>query len=89
MILEQQDQERNLADLKARTKEITDAAKAGNLKEVIEQSTNPGSSSVTKDERVGKDEATLRLIERIRRETEEEQKLKQMLNRSPSLKKKW
>ena len=44
MILEQQDNERKLADLKARTKEITDAAKDGNLKEVIEQSTKPGSS---------------------------------------------
>ena len=76
MILEKQDQERKLVDFKASTKEITEAAKAGNLKEVIEKSKKPGSSSVTEKEREGKDEATLRLIERIRKETEEEEKMK-------------
>ena len=35
LLLEQQDEERKMTDLKARTKAITDAAKAGNLKEVI------------------------------------------------------
>ena len=76
MILEKQDQERKLADFKASTKEITEATKAGNHKEVIKKSKKPGSSSVTEKEREGKDEATLRLIERIRKETEEEEKLK-------------
>ena len=67
MILEKKDQERKLADFKASTKEITKAAKAGNLKEVIEKSKNLGCSSVTEKERKGKDEATLSLIERIRK----------------------
>ena len=75
MILEKQDQERKLADFKASTKEITEAAKAGKLKEIIEKSKKPSSSSVTEKEREGRDEATLRLIERIRKETEEEEKL--------------
>ena len=37
MILEKQDQERKLADFKASTKEITEAAKAGKLKEIIKK----------------------------------------------------
>ena len=83
MILEKQDHERRLADFKASTKEITEVVKAGNLKEVIEKSKNPGSSSVTEKEREGKDEATLRLIERIRKETEEEEKLMTDVKQEP------
>ena len=64
-----------MADFKASTKEITEAAKARKFKEVIEKSKKPSSSSVTEKEREGRDEATLRLIERIRKETEEEEKL--------------
>ena len=75
MILAKQDQERKLADLKASTKEIIEAAKAGKLKEINEISKKPNSSSVDEQEREGRDEATLRLIEKIRRETKEEQKL--------------
>ena len=41
MILEKQDQERKLAEFKASTKEITKAAKAGKLKEIIEKSKSP------------------------------------------------
>ena len=37
MIIEKQDQERKLADLKASTKEITEATKAGKLKEIIKK----------------------------------------------------
>ena len=37
MILEKQDQERKLVDFKTSTKEITEAAKAGKLKEIIEK----------------------------------------------------
>ena len=74
MILEQQNQERTLADFKAKTKAITDAAKAGNIKEVIDKSMKLGSSLVTEVERVGNDEATLRLIEKTRKESEEELK---------------
>ena len=47
MILEKQDQERKLADFKASIKEITEAAKAGKLKEIIEKSKKPSSGSVT------------------------------------------
>ena len=36
MILEKQEHERKLADFKSKTKEITEAAKAGKLKEVVE-----------------------------------------------------
>ena len=64
-----------MADFKASTKEINKAAKAGKLKEIIEKSKKTSSSSVTDEEREGRDEATLRLIERIRKETEEEEKL--------------
>ena len=73
MILEKQVQERKLANFKASTKEITEATKAGKLKEIIKKSKKPNSSSVAEQEREGRDKATLRLIERIRRETEEEQ----------------
>ena len=83
MILEKQDQERKLADFMASTKEITEAAKAGKLKEIIEKSKKPNSSSVAEQEREGKDEATLRLFERIRRETEEEQKLQTYVKQEP------
>ena len=38
IILEKQEHERKLADFKSQTKEITEAAKAGKLKEVIEKS---------------------------------------------------
>ena len=38
MLLEKEDQAKKLADFRANTKEITEAAKAGNLKEVIEKS---------------------------------------------------
>ena len=76
MIKEGQNQEKELADLRANTKKLTEAAKDGNLKEVIETSKKPVSTSVTEEEKKGKDEVTLRLIERIRREVEEEEKLK-------------
>ena len=62
MILEKQDLERKLVDFKASTKEITEAAKDGKLKEIIEKSKTTSSSSVTDKEREGRDEATLRLI---------------------------
>ena len=76
MIKEQQNQEKELDDLRANTKKITEAVKTGNLKEVMESSRKHDSTSVTKEEKRGKDEATLRLIEKIRREVEEEEKLK-------------
>ena len=66
MILEHKDQEKKLANLKTSIKKITEAAKAGNLKEVIKNSKNPSSSSLTEEKRQGRDEATLGLIERIR-----------------------
>ena len=37
MILEKQDQEKTLADLKENTKKIIEGAQAGKLKEVIDQ----------------------------------------------------
>ena len=88
MILEKQDHARQLADFKSSTKKIIEAAKAGKLKEFIEKSKNPISSSATEREREGRYEATLRLIERIRRETNNNRSFKQMSNRSPSLEKK-
>ena len=83
MILEKQDQERKLADFKASIKEITEAAKAGKLKEIIEKSKKPNRSSVVEQEKEGRDEATLRLVERIRRETEQEQKLQTYVKQEP------
>ena len=64
-----------MADFKASTKAITKDAKDGNLKEVNKKSKKSGNSSITEKEREGGDEATMRLIERIRKETEEEEKL--------------
>ena len=75
MILEMQEQDRQLVDFKSKTKEITEAAKAGKLKEVVEKTKKPSSSSAAEREREGRDEATLMLIERIKKETEQEQKL--------------
>ena len=74
MFLEKKDQEKKLVDLRENTKENTEVVKDGNLKEVIEKSKSP--VNTTEEERTGRDEATLRLIERIRREAEEEEKLK-------------
>ena len=71
MALEKKDQERKLGAFKASTKEITEAAQDGNLKEVIEKSKQPVSTKVTKDERKGRDATTLKLIEQIRKETED------------------
>ena len=51
MILEKQDQERKLVDFKSSTKEITEAAKVGKLKEVIENSKKPSSSSAAERDR--------------------------------------
>ena len=62
MALEKKDQERKLAVFKASTKEITEAAQAGNLKEVIEKSKQLVSTEVTEDETKGRDAATLKLI---------------------------
>ena len=76
MILEKQDQEKTLANLKENTKKITETARAGNLKEVIEKSKQPVRTQVTKEERRGRYEATLRLIEQIRKAAEDEEKLK-------------
>ena len=45
MILEKKDQERKLADFKTITKEITEAAKAGKLKEIIDKYKKTSSSS--------------------------------------------
>ena len=42
----------------------------------MESSRKHDNTSVTEEEKRGKDEATLRLIEKIRREVEEEEKLK-------------
>ena len=83
MILEKQEQERQLADFKSQTKEITEAAKAGKLKEVVEKYKKPSSSSEAEREREGRDEATLRLIERLRRETEQEMKLQTDVKQEP------
>ena len=83
MILEMQEQERQLADFKSKTKEITEAAKARKLKEVVEKSKKPSSSSAAEREREGRDEATLRLIERIRKETEQEQKIQTDVKQEP------
>ena len=83
MIKERHNQENELTDLRANTKKLIEATKAGNLKEVIETSKNPVSTSVTEEERRGKDEATLRLIERIRREVEEEEKMKTDVKQKP------
>ena len=74
MILEKQDQENTLAYLKKNTKKIAEAAQAGNFKEVIEKSKQPISTEVPKEERRGRDEATLRLIEQIRKAVEAEDK---------------
>ena len=75
-LLEEEDQEKKLADLRAHMKEITNAAHVGNLKEVIQKSKNSVSTRVIEEEIRGRDEATLRLIEEIRREVEDEEKLK-------------
>ena len=83
MILEKQEHERQLADFKSQTKEITEAAKAGKLKEVVEKYKKPSSSSEADREREGRDEATLRLIERLRRETEQEMKLQTDVKQEP------
>ena len=72
-----------MADLRANTKKITEAVKAENLKEVIESSREHDNTSVTEEEKKGKDEATLRLIEKIRSEVEEEEKLKIDVKREP------
>ena len=83
MIKGRQTPEKELADLRANTKKITEATKAGILIEVIETSKKNVSTSVIEQERIGKDEATLRLIERIRREVEEEEKLKTYMKQEP------
>ena len=59
------------------------SAKAGKLKEIIEKTKKPSSSSVAEKEREGMDEATLRLIEIVRRETEQEQKLQTDIKQEP------
>ena len=83
MILEKQEQENTLADLKKKTKKITEATHAGNLKEVIEKSKQPVRTEVTEDERIGRDEAILRTIEKIRKAAEEDEKLKTDVKKEP------
>ena len=51
MIKEQQNQEKELADLRANTKKITEAVKAGNLKKVMESSKKHDNTSVTEEEK--------------------------------------
>ena len=63
MILTKQAKIMTLIDLRKNTKEIIDVVQAGNLKEVIEKSKKPVSNKITEEEKRGKDEATLRLIE--------------------------
>ena len=83
MILEKKDQEKTLADLKKNTKKLTEVAHAGNLKEVIDKSKHPVNTEVTEEERRGRDAATLRLIEQIRKAAEEEEKLKTDVKQEP------
>ena len=49
----------------------------------METSRKHDNTSVTEEEKRGKDEATLRLIEKIRREVEEEEKLKTDVKQEP------
>ena len=79
MILEKQDEKMTLTDLRKNTKEITDVVQDGNLKEVIEKSKKP----VTKEEKRGKGEATLRLIEQIQKDEVDEAKLQAEVKQKP------
>ena len=75
MILQNQEEEKRLANLKENTRNITEVVQAGKLKEVIEKSKQPVRTEVTEEERRGRDESTLKLIEQIRKVVEEEEKL--------------
>ena len=83
MILEKQDQKKTLAELNENTKKITEAAQARKLKKIIDQSKHPVRPKVTEDKRRGRDEATLKLIEEIRKAVEEEEKLKTDVKHEP------
>ena len=73
IILDKQEQEKTLADLKEKTQKIDEAVHVGNFKEIIDKSKQHVN---TEDQRRGRDEATLKLIEKLIREYEEEEKLK-------------
>ena len=83
IILEKNDEEKTLDDLKDKIKKTTEAVLAGNLKEVIDKSKQPFSTEFTKIERRGRDKATLRLIEQIRKATEDEENLKTNVKQEP------
>ena len=72
-----------MADLKKTTKKIAEIVQAGNLKEVIDKSKQPVNTKVTKEEKRGRDKATLRLIEQNRKVAEEEEKLKIDVKQEP------
>ena len=67
MALAVQDEQRTLADLKKKTEEITRVVQARNLDEIIHKSKELVIKDVTEEEKKVKDEATLRLIEQIKR----------------------
>ena len=75
MILAKHDEKNTLVDLWKNTKEITYAVQAGNLKEVIEKSKKSVNNGVTNEEKKGKYEDTLRIIEQIRKAKKDEAKL--------------
>ena len=72
-----------MVDLKKNTKKIVEAIQDGNLNKVIDKSKQPISTEVTKEERRGRDEATLRLIEQIRKVVEDVEKLKTDVKQEP------
>ena len=67
MALTVQDEQRTLDGLKKKTEEIIRAAQAGSLKEIIHKSKELVINNVIEEEKKGKDESTLRLIEQIRK----------------------
>ena len=72
-----------LTYLRKNTKEIADVVHAGNLKEVIEKSKKPISNEVTDEEKKGKDEATLRIIEKIKKAEADKVKLLAEVKQEP------
>ena len=83
MILDKKEQEKTLADLKKNTQKIVEVVQARNLKEVIDKSKQTVSTKTTEEQRRGRDEGTLKLIEQIRREYEEEEKFKTDVKQEP------
>ena len=75
MILEKQAEEKTLVGLKKNTKKIVEVVQAGNLKKVIDKSKQPISTGVTEEEGRGRDKATLRLTEQIKKFVEDEERL--------------